>query len=661
MLLKSLKLKDFRQFGGDQYVSFSTDPQRNVTIMMGENGAGKTSFAQAFRWCLYGDTDFQNKILLSRVVSEKMLPGDDRDVEVVLDLIHNGTHYIITRRQKYKKNGDGKIATAAGQNKFVIQFKGKDGNTEYVPELETELKMKEILPPDLSRYFFFDGERIEKMSKEIHNGRSRDIGEAVKSLLGLNAFVAALGHLKTVSKRYNDNFNSGAGDEISKIANEITAISDSIDRINTRLSEIDNSEILAQEKCDDLKERIAKNQDSAQLAKDREALKSKLDALETTKKDKIKLLLQDFNKNAPRYFPKKMMKDALQLLQDTDKLDKGIPDIHARTIDFLIKRGSCICGSKVEVGNDIFNALNALREYIPPKSVGNLISEFTTACEDKTKSTETFMDNFEDKFRFIREYEETRSDMEDKLLKIEERLKGMEDTGSLTKDLMSYEKTLREYRDERDTLNQQKGEKDSKKINLEQRRRELSQGNEKNEKIEKYMAYAEYIYNVLKEEYDVREMETREKLAKTINEIFKKIYEGGFSLSLDSKYNVELSADGYAKKQGDDIETSTAQSISIIFAFIAGVIQMAKENQNTENGLASTEPYPLVMDAPLSAFDKKRIETVCEVLPKIAEQVIIFIKNTDGDLAEEKLGSKVGKRYNFAKRNEFETDLTEVG
>ena len=52
MLLKSLKLKDFRQFKGEQGVVFSTDPDKNVTIIMGENGSGKTTFAQAFTWCL---------------------------------------------------------------------------------------------------------------------------------------------------------------------------------------------------------------------------------------------------------------------------------------------------------------------------------------------------------------------------------------------------------------------------------------------------------------------------------------------------------------------------------------------------------------------------------------------------------------------------------
>ena len=107
----------------------------------------------------------------------------------------------------------------------------------------------------------------------------------------------------------------------------------------------------------------------------------------------------------------------------------------------------------------------------------------------------------------------------------------------------------------------------------------------------------------------------------------------------------------------EDIETSTAQSISVIFAFIAGVIKMARESRNPENEMLISEPYPLVMDAPLSAFDKRRIKTVCEVLPGVAEQVIIFIKDTDGELAEKYMSDKVGKRYNFEKHSEFETYL----
>lgn len=84
---------------------------------------------------------------------------------------------------------------------------------------------------------------------------------------------------------------------------------------------------------------------------------------------------------------------------------------------------------------------------------------------------------------------------------------------------------------------------------------------------------------------------------------------------------------------------------------------MARETQKEENSYLVTEAYPLVMDAPLSAFDKERIQTVCETIPNIAEQVIIFIKDTDGEIAEKYLSSKIGKSFSFSKKNEFETYL----
>ena len=87
---------------------------------------------------------------------------------------------------------------------------------------------------------------------------------------------------------------------------------------------------------------------------------------------------------------------------------------------------------------------------------------------------------------------------------------------------------------------------------------------------------------------------------------------------------------------------------------------MARENRNASDDdakLLSSEPYPLVMDAPLSALDKRRIKTVCEALPETAEQVIIFIKDTDGELAEDYMGNRIGSRHQFDKKNEVETHL----
>ena len=650
MLLKSLKLKDFRQFNGEQRIDFSPDKQKNVTIIMGKNGAGKTTFAQAFSWCFYGKS-ILNGVLLSQELQDKMFPGDQEYVEVAVELVHHDREYTVKRRMKYKKDTNGQVVPAAQSADFTITCKDASGNT--TSEQLPDLKMKEILPEELSSYFFFDGEHIEAMSKEINDhNRSRDIAEAVKRLLGLKAYDEALEHLgkgrSSVIGSYIESYNGNADSEMTALSQQIGELSDRIEEINGLLANIDASYETANDKIQDLDMRIAKNASSKELSSRREELEKKLKALEIDRKDKIGRFVKSFNSFGPKYFSTQLMYDSLMALKQVDKLDTGIPDVTASTINFLFNRKKCICGEHLEAGEEHYDALYKLLDSIPPKSLGSLIREFATACEEKTRSVEIFKDEFDDKYKFLRDYENTRSDYEEELKDISEKLDGIEDVSSLETERARYKRNLSSLSEDRDKLNQEKGEKISLKNNNEQRLHELSAGNVKNAEIDKYKSSAEYVYEILKQEYDEKETQTREKLAVSIDKIFQEIYNGGFSLALDEKYNIKVTP---------ELQTSTGQSVAIILAFIAGVIKMARENSQAEGGTSTSEPYPLVMDAPLSAFDMERIQTVCEVLPQIAEQVIIFIKDTDGNYARQYLGPKIGARYKLDMVSKTRTDL----
>lgn len=661
MLLRTLKLKDFRQFKGEQTISFATDPVKNVTVIMGENGSGKTTLAQAFTWCLYGATDFEDKSVFCKVTAQLMLPNAEDTVRAELCLEHNGIEYTIIREQRYSKDGTGKLKRPTNTI-FKIAYKNRDGQREYVKDLETDIRMKEILPKELSKYFFFDGERIGNMSKEIRKGKSQEFAQAVRGLLGLSAFTAALDHLKgrapkiSVIRSYDESYDSKSDSKVAQYTKEIEEYDKKIERIEHRLEEIENEEVIAQEKCNELSEKIKANADSERLAKEKERLRLKLKGLVQSKATNTTSLLKTFNKDASSYFAKKLMKDALKQLSKADKLDKGIPDIHARTIEFLIKRGACICGNKIEIGNNTYKELNKVLEFIPPQSIGTLINQFVRECELKCKGSDSLFDDVSEKYSIIREFETSFSETQNEIRLIEENLKGMEKVGELQKDLMKYEKTLRELKAESYKLNQDQGSLDTNKKQKISLRNELTLKDENNRKIEIYKAYAQYMYDELDKLYKEKEAETRAELEKNVNEIFRSIYNGGFSLSIDEKYNIQVVVNDF-EGFNDEIETSTAQSISVIFAFIAGVIKMARQSKNPENEMLVSEPYPLVMDAPLSAFDKTRIKTVCDALPKVAEQVIIFIKDTDGEIAEKNMGEKVGMRYLFDKKNEFETYL----
>ena len=143
MLLESIKLENFRQFVNEQ-IDFSTDPNQNVTLIIGENGTGKTTFAQAFFWCLYGETSFTDKILLNRNVCERMTPDQKEIVKVTIKLIHGSAHYEIIRTQEYKKSYSNKMV--ASNTTLNICVKLADGNTRYLKPLECETEIKKILP-----------------------------------------------------------------------------------------------------------------------------------------------------------------------------------------------------------------------------------------------------------------------------------------------------------------------------------------------------------------------------------------------------------------------------------------------------------------------------------------------------------------------------------
>lgn len=661
MLLKSLKLKDFRQFKGEQSISFSTDLERNVTVIMGENGSGKTTLAQAFTWCLYGDTDFDDKSMLCKATAQNMLPNSEETVRVELALIHNNIDYLCIREQRYSKDANGAMRRP-NQTVFKIAYKNADGQREYVKDMETEMRMKEILPKELSKYFFFDGERIGNMSKEIRKGKSQEFAQAVRGLLGLSAFQAALDHINgrppkvSVIRSYNESYDSKSDSKIAQYTKEIENYEERLEKIEHRLSAIEDEESIANEKRVELEEEIRANAESETLAKQRDEINRKLRDLISTKASSENSLLRTFGSNAHSYFSKKLMNDALKQLSKADKIDKGIPDIRDKTIEFLIKRKKCICGADIEFGNDAYKHLNDLLEFIPPQSLGTSIGQFVRECELRCKSSDSLFDDVSTKYGFIREFEETYADYQNKLQMINQKLENMKNVGELQVRLSKYQKALRDLSSEKAMLNQQVGSLTTEKNRRETERNELTLKDDNNRKIEVYKAYAQYMFDTLKTLYSDKERETRTQLETTVNEIFKSIYNGGFSLSIDDKYNIQIIVNDY-EGFNEEVETSTAQSISVIFAFIAGVIKMARQSKNPENEMLVSEPYPLVMDAPLSAFDKTRIRTVCDALPNVAEQVIIFIKDTDGELAETYMGQKVGSRYEFDKKNEFETNL----
>ena len=667
MLLQSIKLTNFRQFRDEEIVFASGADGKNVTIILGENGTGKTTFAQAFFWCLYGETEFSDKIIINRLVANNLLSGQSDKVKVELRLIHGENSYILTREQTYTKDATGNVK--ASNTVFDIMRRDKTGNTTTIKPTLRETEVNSILPKELSRYFFFDGERIERMSKEIStHKKATDFADAVRSLLGLKGIEKAIQHLNPGSKSsvvgsYEASYDASSNTQIANLTKTIEECNEKIARMTTRIDELDQQIELAQNRKTDKTEELKQYEDGEKLQIQKEELERKIAAAQRSRSNMIKTICSDFSGNIGSFFSIWMTHKAMQLLKDRDFSGKDIPHMHGDTIEYLLRQQVCICGTHLTEGSMPYEKVKSLIDFLPPKSLSSNISDFKKAAVRRGRGAQQadLLEQVTEHLGIVSEQEDDIINLSEELHAVEAKLSGDDvraKVRAINAEIQQNDRTIRSCNEERDKCISDRGDAQGRKERADTRRGELALLDENNKKTELYKDYAERIHRELVAFYNKSESEVREKLQNTINNIFKHIYEGGLALTIDEKYHISVYADEIFGDQS--VETSTAQSISVIFAFIAGIIKLARDNRNASDDsekLLSSEPYPLVMDAPLSAFDKRRIKTVCTALPEVAEQVIIFIKDTDGDLAEEHMGDKIGSRHRFDKINEFETKL----
>jgi len=661
MLLQSIKLENFRLFQNEQITFADGKDDKNVTIILGDNGTGKTTLAQAFRWCLYGETDFSDKVVINRLVANELPPSQSADVYVELAFQHGENFYNLSRKLTYTKDSSGNLK--ASNAVFSIRRRDKTGNTTNIKPTLHDSEVNGILPKELSKYFFIDGERIERMSKDISTHKKvNDFADAVRSILGLKGIDSAIRHLNPNVKSsvigvYESSYDSSSNIKIEEFTQTIEECKTEIERINERLEELDRQNEHATIRRNEKKEELKQYKDGETLQSQREDLQQKISAIKRLRSNMVKTCCDDFSAHMGAFFSLWLIEKAMRMLQENDFTGKDIPHMHGDTIEYLLKQKECICGTSLTEGSVPYEKVRALIDFLPPKSLSSSIGDFKKMAVKKVcdaRETDIYT-TIGEHLAIIRQQEEDLSNLEEDLQAVEDKLSSDDvhvKIRNINAEIKYCDRMINGYAKDHDqcisslaVANEQMRLADSK-------RRELALLDEKNKKIEIYKAYAARIYQELLEFYKSHEATIRGNLEDTINEIFKEIYEGGLSLTIDDKYHISVYADNY----DGDVETSTAQSIAVIFAFITGVIKMARDNRSSTDEdakLFSSEPYPLVMDAPLSAFDKRRIETVCTALPKVADQVVIFIKDTDGELAEKYLGRHIGRSHCFEKENEF--------
>lgn len=265
MIIKSITLKNYRLYGGDNTIVFNNKEDKNICLISGENGFGKTTFLHSLIWCLYG-----------RLITEV-------EAEVRKDIANNGYNAFL--KGNLNNNARARFEAMGDNDKEQIRRRGYTPENEHlksmttyfvaidfadvvIPSLPcTSLKVirsydmvteKEsvdilidgvkneltaeigsevfindfILNKDIARFFFFDSEQIVALAETNTSAERKRLCSAYNEVLGVRKYEELKRNLENVRLR----FRKKSSDVESR--ERLIALLDKQDKLKKEIEEV---------------------------------------------------------------------------------------------------------------------------------------------------------------------------------------------------------------------------------------------------------------------------------------------------------------------------------------------------------------------------------------------------------------------------------------
>lgn len=203
MRIEQIKLNNFRIYKGENEITFNNNDGKNISLIAGKNGFGKTTFLTSLIWAFYGGLMSQvedkykkdiknsggyenflhtliNKTVLSDYLAEKsrnaIFQVEVHLVDVLIPSIPC-KKVIIRRTYNYKTNKESlKILIDGHENELTKEV----GYEVFINDF--------ILPREIAKFFFFDAEKIVSLAEAKSKSELRTLSRAYSEVLGIKKY-----------------------------------------------------------------------------------------------------------------------------------------------------------------------------------------------------------------------------------------------------------------------------------------------------------------------------------------------------------------------------------------------------------------------------------------------------------------------------------------
>ncbi len=649
MILRSIKVTNFRQFAGAGEIRFAQPGDRNVTVILGQNGAGKTTLLNAFLWCFYGRIEVENdhELVCHKAVQDADI-GDTIDLSVKVVFEDKGTAYTAYREARYEKIDGGRIEERSAP-RFSISVRNPDGETKQADDPKNLIER--LLPGKLSRFFFFRGEDMESLAMQRSG---KDLSRGVEEFLNFNLLDKAIKVLKEVGSDYQNEFNRVDVVDVKAKNEEVAAVTESLEAENSKLETVLANKAALEESFEKVEKQMGELEETRPLLERKNELKQEKVMLRSKEEDDRKQLATVISRDGFLSATQAILDTPITLSDNARTLGELPAKIKPTFVDELLERGNCICGR--EFDDESKSHMEKWRGSDGLAALEVSVSTLRTRVEGLILRRERFQDEFQE--ARIR-WSQTKLEIARNQGEISAVDSGLEGRDFGLENLNALETRLRQ-------LNSGLVESSGDKVRTESKIEELTREHEELVRERDRLVSDKEEVKVINQRYHATDRvgKVLKQLRSDWLTIVQEYLDGRLKENWDKvaqlERQVEFTADFklQIKERGPDGQWTTSAPSSanlrtLSLSFVSALIQLAADIRDEESqqsdGSHRQQPfqggtYPLVMDAPFATMDQHFKRTVPSGLREVVPQIVLIINydQWQGEV-EEVLRSRIGE------------------
>ncbi len=618
MKLKTIIFNNFRQFYGEQKVNLETTDAKNLIVIHAENNVGKTTFLKGFTWCLFKKESFKRKAYLNDYIFSQLGKGETAIASVTLIFDDRKGEYYVKRSIEVSNVGGKQYPKSEN---LEVKING-DIQTNQQDQINR------ILNPELSDYFFFEGESIGEMASPENKD---EIKNGIQYIMGLEVYDRAVKHtgnarddLRKSLRALEDNNNENTS-PVAKKSDISKDIENEIKILEKLTKYIQHKE---REKKD-IRDRILKAEDVERF--EREIRKYEASLSELQKEDSVELnsIKKLISKNAYLSMSQNTIKNVDIFLSKKRKKGELPSNIREQFVHDLLKKGECICGTPLN-SQSVRKHLEDLLEKTVRKDIEDRfidVNGFTSNHIDYKDSFIEQLNGFADKRKTL----STHLDNVNTQL-LEEQTQRKENSGLNSQELIT---ALEATETSLTKTNQSIGEHNALLKDLENKLKEVEKElrdyhaqSSKIDREEKRLTLAEDTLSLIINEYQQLTNKVREKLTEKVSEIFDSIIHGNYRIKINDKFELELTK--IVNETEGETELSRGQEQIASLSFIAALVHIAKkwDEEHKQETWGGAGVYPMVMDSPFGTLGQFYQSSLTKKLRDLAPQIIVMVSSS---------------------------------